>query len=544
MRSETERPTRSLIRGVVVAAIACTALAPVAAQTPEQQIVNDAATALGGRDRVMAVKTMLLEGAGNFVGITSLRYDDDIGFKSAIEQLRDVKRAYDLANTRGRFELTRMVEYVFYIGDAPTRTIQGLDGTVAFNIDPANQNATPAPGNQGTVRRLDYLRHPLTLVRAALGPDAKLSNVRTEGGERMVDIAIGDLPPLTLAIGATTKLPTRIFELADNNLFGDTLQAIEFTDYKTVNGLQLPTLFTNLQDKREIGQIRINRTTLDGDVGNLAAPASVAAAQQAGGGGGAGRGGGGRGGLTPPGNPAQELAKGLWRVTGTTHHSLIVEFNDHLMVVEANNPERVRAVWARAKELRPNKPITQLIVTHHHFDHTGGVREAVALGVSEIITHQYNVNFITEILKRPHKINPDTLAKMGSFKMPKITAIGDSGVVKDSSMTVNLFHLLDNTHADTNLLIYFPASKILTQVDVYMPNDARHIIEGEPLGHAPWNRNVMENIKHRKIQVDTHAPLHGDVVPWSKFVEDTIAMTQYLPGQAPEVGGRGAGPDQ
>jgi Metallo-beta-lactamase superfamily len=544
MRSETERPTRSLIRGVVVAAIACTALAPVAAQTPEQQIVNDAATALGGRDRVMAVKTMVLEGAGNFVGITSLRYDDDIGFKSAIEQLRDVKRAYDLANTRGRFELTRMVEYVFYIGDAPTRTIQGLDGTVAFNINPANQNATPAPGNQGTVRRLDYLRHPLTLVRAALGPDAKLSNVRTEGGERMVDIAIGDLPPLTLAIGATTKLPTRIFELVDNNLFGDTLQAIEFTDYKTVNGLQLPTLFTNWQDKREIGQIRINRTTLDGDVGNLAAPAAVTAAQQAGGGGGAGRGGGGRGGLTPPGNPAQELAKGLWRVTGTTHHSLIVEFNDHLMVVEANNPERVRAVWARAKELRPNKPITQLIVTHHHFDHTGGVREAVALGVSEIITHQYNVNFITEILKRPHKINPDTLAKMGTFKMPKITAIGDSGVVKDSSMTVNLFHLLDNTHADTNLLIYFPASKILTQVDVYMPNDARHIIEGEPLGHAPWNRNVMENIKHRKIQVDTHAPLHGDVVPWSKFVEDTIAMTQYLPGQAPEVGGRGAGPGQ
>ena len=111
-------------------------------------------------------------------------------------------------------------------------------------------------------------------------------------------------------------------------------------------------------------------------------------------------------------------------------------------------------------------------------------------------------------------------------------------------MTVNLYHLLDNTHADTNLLIYFPASKILTQVDVYMPNDARHIIEGEPLGHAPWNRNVMENIKHRKIQVDTHAPLHGDVVPWSKFVEDTIAMTQFLPGQAPEGGGRGAGPGQ
>ena len=72
MRSERVRRTRSQLRGTV-AVIACTMLLPAAAQTPEQQIVNDAATALGGRDHVMAVKTMLLEGAVNFVGITSLR---------------------------------------------------------------------------------------------------------------------------------------------------------------------------------------------------------------------------------------------------------------------------------------------------------------------------------------------------------------------------------------------------------------------------------------------------------------------------------------
>jgi hypothetical protein len=538
-RTRTNRSWAGFLLLVVLTTIGLlVSRAHTRAQGTAQQIVDDAATALGGRDRVLGVKTMLLEGAGNFVGITSLRYDDDIGFKSAIEQLRDVRRAYDLANGRARFELTRMVEYPFYVGDAPTRTIQGLDGKVAFNLNPATQNATPAFGNQTSARRLDYLSHPLTLVRAALGPNAKLSNGRTQGTERMVDVAIDDLPVLTLAINATTRLPTRIFQMVDNNLFGDTMQALEFTDYKAVNGLQLPTLLTNWQDKRENGQIRIHRTTIDGEVGTLAAPASLAAAPPPG-----GRA-GGRGGLTPPGNPAQELAKGVWRVTGTTHHSLIVEFNDHLMVVEANNPERVAAVWARAKELRPNKPITQLIVTHHHFDHTGGVREAVARGVTEIIAQQQNVNYLTEILKRPHTINPDALANMaktGTFKMPKITPIADSGVVKDNSMTVNLYHLLDNTHADTNLLIYFPASKILTQVDVYMPNDARHIIEGEPLGHAPWNRNVMENIKFRKIQVDTHAPLHGDVVPWSKFVEDTIAMTQFLPGEAPAGGGRGGG---
>src|SRR5262249_13285631 len=201
------------MRTGAIAAFVCTLLSTAAAQTPEQQIVNDAAAALGGRDRVLAVKTMLLDGAGNFVGITSLRYDDDIGFRSAIEQLRDWRRAYDLANGRARFELTRMVEYPFYVGDAPTRTIQGLDGKVAFNVNPANQNPAPAFGNQASDRRQEYLRHPLTLVRAALGPNAKLSNSRTQGAERLVDITIDDLPTLTLAINATTRQPSRIWQM-------------------------------------------------------------------------------------------------------------------------------------------------------------------------------------------------------------------------------------------------------------------------------------------------------------------------------------------
>src|ERR1700750_3419874 len=133
MRRNSAGYARQVVRAAI-AALTCAVLVPAAAQTPEQQVINDAAEALGGRDRVMAVRTMLLEGAGNFVGITSLRWDDDRGFTSAIEQLRDWKRTYDLANLRARFELTRMVEYPFYIGDAPTRTIQGLDGKVAFNV--------------------------------------------------------------------------------------------------------------------------------------------------------------------------------------------------------------------------------------------------------------------------------------------------------------------------------------------------------------------------------------------------------------------------
>jgi len=227
---------------------------------------------------------------------------------------------------------------------------------------------------------------------------------------------------------------------------------------------------------------------------------------------------------------AKEIAKGIWFVTGTTHHSLLVEFNDHMMLVEAPNVERAQAVMAKARELRPNKPVTVMLVTHHHSDHTSGVRTAVALGVNEIVTHRSNVAFLNEMFKRPHTLNPDLFTKTAGAKAPKITAIDDTGVVKDSAMTLNLYHLLDNSHADSQLVLYFPRERIFTQADDYMPNDARNLVPGEPLGHAPWNLNVLANIQLRKLQVDYMAPIHGEYVPYSQFLENTILMTQYLPG--------------
>jgi glyoxylase-like metal-dependent hydrolase (beta-lactamase superfamily II) len=53
---------------------------------------------------------------------------------------------------------------------------------------------------------------------------------------------------------------------------------------------------------------------------------------------------------------------------------VLVEFSDHLTLIEAPlNEARTLAVIAKARELVPAKPLTQLVATHHHFDHTGGV---------------------------------------------------------------------------------------------------------------------------------------------------------------------------
>jgi hypothetical protein len=485
------------------------------AQSTEQQIVADAAAALGGRERVLAVRTLVVQGGGHDLNVgQSLRYDE-LGLQSDVWQIREYKRMYDLANGRARFEVVRASQYPYYQGIGADRVTQGLDGDVAFTIAP-NGNATRVFGGQANARRIEYLRHPLTLVRAALDPSAKLSNGRTQGADRLVDVTTSGVT-LTLGINSTTKLPSRIIQMTDSPTIGDTAVETQFGEYQAVNGLQLPARITTRTDRWPSADVRLLSQSIDGDVGNLAAPANVRSATVP----------------APPAAPmttAREVAKGLWYVEGTTHKSLLAEFSDHMLLIEAPNDERVRAVLTKARELRPNKPVTKLLVTHHHGDHTGGVRLAVAEGITEIITHRSNVAYLNDVLTRPHRINPDDLAKKGNVKLPKITAIDDSGVLRDSMMTINMFHIRDNSHADSMLMLYFPNGKIVTQPDIYMPNDARNVIAGEPLGHAPWLQNLAGNINMRKLDVEYHAPIHGDYVTNQQFLDSLIFMTQFLPG--------------
>ena len=349
-------------------------------------------------------------------------------------------------------------------------------------------------------RRIEYLRHPLTLVRAALAPSAKLSNGRTQGGDRLVDVTTSGVT-LTLAINSATKLPSRIIQMTDSPTMGDTAVETQFGEYADSQrcaacrrasrrgpiGGSAPTCAFCSQNIDS--RCRQSRGARGRQVGHAARPARAADDDSA----------RSRQGLA--GTSKGRRTRACWRSS-----------SDHMLLIEAPNDERVRAVLAKAKELRPNKPVTQLLVTHHHCDHTGGVRLAVAEGVTEIITHRSNVAYLNEMLTRPHTINPDDLAKKGNVKLPKITAIDDTGVLRDAMMTVNMYHIRDNTHADSMLMLYFPSGKILTQPDIYMPNDARNIIEGEPLGHAPWLQNLMGNITLRKLDVEYHAPIHGDYV--------------------------------
>lgn len=468
-------------------ALLALALAGCAQPTPEQQILEDAVAALGGQDAVLAAKGLTLEGEG-----TNGNLGQDMTPEAAGQtfQVTAYTRAVDLVGERMRIEQTRTPAFTFFQGQAPQRQVQGLDGDVAYNVAP-NGTATRAPDPVARDRRDDIYHHPLTLLRAALDPAAKLVNPRTAGTERVVDITTAKGQTYTLAIDGTTGLPTRVGSMRYNANLGDVLVETAFSDYQDAGGLKLPARLVTKTDAFPTSDLRLTKQTLDAG-GDLTAPAAATSTAVV-------------GGAPPASVVVTELAKGIWLLAGQSHHSVLIEFVDHLTLIEApQNDTRTLAVIAKARELRPEKPLTHVVSTHHHFDHSGGIRAAVAEGLT-VIARTNSEAFYKDAVSRSHTIVQDALAK--SPKPLKFESVGQDIELKDATMTVNLFTVDGSPHVDTMLMAYFPKERLLVESDVYSPAASVH----------PFAANLLENIKKRNVKVDRIVPIHGAVVPMGEL---------------------------
>ena len=101
--------------------LALTVCAACARPSPEQQFVNDAADALGGRNRIQAVKTLIIEGEG-----TNYNLGQDMKPEAATQQfaVTGYTRQIDLANGRQRVEQTRTPKFAFFQGPQPQKQIR------------------------------------------------------------------------------------------------------------------------------------------------------------------------------------------------------------------------------------------------------------------------------------------------------------------------------------------------------------------------------------------------------------------------------------
>src|SRR5689334_2696895 len=125
MHTMTARALAALLISITLAG--CTK------KTPEQQFIDDAMTAVGGRSKVEQVKTIAIEGNG-----VNYNLGQDMKPEAHDQQfaISGYMRKIDVGQGAQRVEQTRTPKFAYFQGQQPQTQVMGLDGDVAFNVGP------------------------------------------------------------------------------------------------------------------------------------------------------------------------------------------------------------------------------------------------------------------------------------------------------------------------------------------------------------------------------------------------------------------------
>ncbi len=158
-------------------------------------------------------------------------------------------------------------------------------------------------------------------------------------------------------------------------------------------------------------------------------------------------------------------------LTGGTHHSLAIKMGEGVVVVESPlNEARSRAVLNKLDELWPGVPVSHLILTHHHYDHMGGIRTYAAAGAT-IVTSGLNSSYVEDALNSPHTLVPDELATAKTALHIEAVPEDEEFSLEIAGRSVKAKHV-PTTHSQDMLVVYLPENRLLFNSDLYFPGRA------------------------------------------------------------------------
>jgi glyoxylase-like metal-dependent hydrolase (beta-lactamase superfamily II) len=364
-----------------------------------------------------------------------------------------------------------------------------------------NQNVT---AQQGWPQQFEIWVTPWGFLKGAMTSGAAMRN-ETVGGKQYR--AVTWSPPLKAPSGAAyrvvgyidpkTNIVERVDTWIEHAFYGDLHVENHYSQYRDSNGLMFPSHIEQKRMNRQSFQMQVlgahaNPANLEqlmappagrgGGPGGPAGGRGGAAQAPAGAGRGApgapGAPGAGRGGPPPGGPPGggrgaaapaepEKLADGVWRITGA-YNAMAVEFSDHVVLFEPGPQSDARAmeIINTTRKVIPNKPIRYGVISHHHLDHTGGLRTVAAEGIT-IVTPQVNQAYLTQALTAPRTLlEPDALVT--SKRKPQVEGFtGDRRVFQDATRTLEIHVIKGLPHADGLVVAYLPKERILAYADMF-----------------------------------------------------------------------------
>ena len=361
----------------------------------------------------------------------------------------------------------------------------------------------------------------LLLLYAAQRPETlrSLGDAEIKGQKfRVLSLATESGAQLSLYFDAKTNLLARTEQIDSHALLGDITTGSLFSDYRTIGDVRIPRRRLAFANQSITGENEYAEVKLDFAAGEklLEVPAGF---------------------VEPAPPPAADGAEVMRKVgdgiylierLGQAYRVMFVEFEDHLMILEAPTDANVsKAVIKLARQTAPGKPIKYVSFSHFHFDHTGGLREYVAEGAA-VVVPAGTKTFVEQISRSKFTLRPDTLALRP--RPPVIETFAKKRVFTDGRRTVELHSIGPTSHVEDMTLFYFPKEKILFQGDMFSPLDAGGI---PPIIEV--NGELVRKVEELKLQVETLVAVHSGVVAWEDFRRAVAAA-------APQRWGRREGP--
>jgi glyoxylase-like metal-dependent hydrolase (beta-lactamase superfamily II) len=307
------------------------------------------------------------------------------------------------------------------------------------------------------------------------------------------------------------NLVERVQTWIANPVFGDLVYEHRYTEYKDYNGVKFPGVLHSHQGDPSIfpghNWMEVRPSAVQVNAPAVGAVATVTDA-------------GRNATVAPVRVESTSLAQGVWLIAGGSHNSVLVEFRDFVTVVEAPQDEnRSLAVIAEVQRLVPNKPIQYVVNTHHHFDHSGGLRTYVAQGAT-VVTHEQNRDFYERLFFYPmsRTLQPDRLSSLYPWfagnRERSIQTLNTKYTVSDGVRTLDVHPVQGLNHNANMLMVYLPTEKILINGDLYSPQ-----VPGQPAPVVNPNITALNNnIQRLKLDVGRHVPIHGIVGSHADFV--------------------------
>ena len=368
------------------------------------------------------------------------------------------------------------------MGMGEARAVGLVRGDVAWNLAGTTATASPVAV---AARAHDLWTSPHGVLKAGLRSSSTNLVARTQGEQTAVSFSDPGRFSATVMIDAA-GLVTRIDSRMPNVVMGDVEVTSLFTDYRDHGGVKFPQRIRQSQGAFEVLDITVQTVQPNAPL-DITAPDNVRGFSER--------------------VASEKVADGVWYVAGGSHHSVVIEMQDHLIVVEAPLYDgRTVAVLAEARRLVPGKPVRHVINSHHHFDHAGGLRAAAAEGAT-LVTSAMAKPYFERVFANPHRISPDLLARSG--RQANIVGVSGKHVLADATRTVEIHEMQGSVHAQGFLLVALPKERLLIQADAYTPGAPNS--PPPPVPNAN-NVNLVANIERLNLGVDRILPLHGRVV--------------------------------